>query len=148
MLCGNNCCKSVSLQNTVSCDNSTNSASKKYTVSWFCLKFQFYSCNILKLQMFPRYPKSTFPMCITSSNVHYIFQFTLHLPMYITVLYVTSSHRVSKSMAFVFVGVKTHFNWTHLDRHSTSSSWSLQNLITFCLCKHLQYPSVVTNFFA
>ena len=75
---------SVSLQNTVSCDNSSNSASTNYTVSWFCIMSLFYSYNILKLPKFPRYPKSTFPMYITSPNVHYISQCTIHLPMYIT----------------------------------------------------------------
>jgi len=47
-------------------------------------------------------------------------------------LYVSSSHNASKSMEFLFGGVQKHFHSTHLSRHSTSSSWSLQNLIT-CL---------------
>jgi len=33
-------------------------------------------------------------------------------------------------MALVFGGVQKHFDLTHLSRHSTSSSWSLQNVIT------------------
>jgi len=47
-------------------------------------------------------------------------------------LYDNSSHRASKWMAFVFGDVQKRFDSTHLSRHSTSSSWSLQNLIT-CL---------------
>ena len=40
------------------------------------------------------------------------------------VLYVNSSHNVSKSMAFVFGGVQKQFDSKHIDRHSTSSTWS------------------------
>jgi len=46
-------------------------------------------------------------------------------------LYDNPYHKASKSMAFVFGGVQKHFDSTHLSRHSTSSSWSQQNLITF-----------------
>ena len=35
---------------------------------------QFYGYNILELQNFPNYPKSTFPIYITSLNIHYIYQ--------------------------------------------------------------------------
>ena len=42
------------------------------------------------------------------------------------VLYVNSSHNVSKSMAFVSGGVQKHFNSQHFDRHSDSSSCSYQ----------------------
>jgi len=43
-----------------------------------------------------------------------------------------SSHIASKSMAFVFGSVQKHFDSSHLFRHSTNSSWILQNVIT-CL---------------
>ena len=48
------------------------------------------------------------------------------------VLNPSSSYKVSKSMAFVFGGMQKDLDSTHLLRHSTSSSLSLQNLIT-CL---------------
>jgi len=54
-------------------------------------------------------------------------------------LYVSSSHNVSKSMAFVFGGEQKHFDSTYLSRHSTDSSWVLQNSLN---------PSVVTKHFA
>ena len=50
-------------------------------------------------------------------------------------LYVISSENASKSMAFVFGGVQKHFDSTHLSRHSTSSGYSLQNLI---ICMSMQ----------
>ena len=49
--------------------------------------------------------------------------------------YVISSHSASKSIAIVFGGVQKHFNSTHLSRHFSGLSWSLQNVFT---CLYMQ----------
>ena len=87
--------------------------------------------------------KNTFLNRCTNQMIHTY----KHLFRTRPVLYVSSSHKSSKSMTFVFGGVQKHFDSTHLSRHSTSSSWSLQNLITCPSMQALAKSITVTNRF-
>ena len=85
---------SVSLQNTVQCSNSSNSASLKSTVSWVCTTSQSYSYNTVKISKVSKPSKSTLQMCITSPKC------ALRLSMNITSLNALHYVRLPSSVSF------------------------------------------------
>ena len=92
---------SLSLQNTVPCSNSSNSAFLKSTVSWVCTVSQSYSYNTVKISKISKLSESTLQMCITSLNEHYnasvLKQTDLHLKASLSLMPISPSFSTSFS---------------------------------------------------